>query len=198
MTIAAESRRAPVLAELGASSRARDVALVLGGTALIAVFSQLVVPLPFTPVPLSLSTFAVLLTGLALGPVRGLASTGLYLVLGTAGAPVFADQSSGWAFASYGYVIGYLAAAAVAGIAARRGADRTVVGTALASVLATVSIYLFGVPWLMAFLGVGLGEALALGVLPFLVGDAIKAIVAAAALPTMWRFVDRSGGHARG
>src|SRR5690606_23621109 len=100
-------------------------------------FAQLVVPLPFTPVPLSLSTFAVLLTGLALGPRRALLSTVLYLALGTAGVPIFADQGSGWAFASYGYVVGYVAAAVIAGAAARRRADRSPVTTIGTAVLST-------------------------------------------------------------
>ncbi|WP_156251234.1 biotin transporter BioY [Pseudactinotalea terrae] len=198
MTIAAAPRRVPVLADLGTSSRVRDAGLVLGGTLLIAVFAQLVVPLPFTPVPLSLSTFAVLLTGLALGPLRALLSTTLYLVLGTVGVPIFAEQGSGWAFASYGYVIGYVAAAVLAGAAARRRADRSPIGTIGAAVLSTAVIYVLGVPWLMAALQIGLLEALALGVVPFLVGDAIKAVAAALLLPGTWRLLRASGHGARG
>lgn len=190
MTIAAAPPRA-VLADLVARSRARDAAMVVAGTALIAVFSQLVVPLPFTPVPLSLSTFAVLLTGLTLGPLRAVLSTGLYLVLGTAGLPVFAQQGSGWAFASYGYVVGYVLAAVVAGALARRRADRSVLGTVGTAVLATCAVYALGVPWLMAYLHVGLAEALALGALPFLLGDAIKAAAAALLLPGAWRLIGR-------
>lgn len=191
MSIAAAQPRVPVLADLGSRSRVRDAALVLSGTALIAGFSQLIVPLPFTPVPLSLSTFAVLLTGLALGPFRALLSTVLYLALGTAGLPIFAEQGSGWAFASYGYVVGYIAAAVLAGVAARRGADRSPLATIGAATLATVAVYAFGVPWLMVSLQVGLPQALALGVLPFLIGDAIKATAAALLLPGTWRLIGR-------
>lgn len=192
MSIAAAQPRVPVLADLGSSSRARDAALVVGGTALIAGFSQLVVPLPFTPVPLSLSTFAVLLTGLALGPVRALLSTGLYLVLGTVGLPIFAEQGSGWAFASYGYVIGYIAAAVLAGAAARRRADRSPLSTIGAASLATLAVYACGVPWLMVSLQIGLPQALALGVVPFLIGDVIKAAAAALLLPGTWHLLGRA------
>jgi len=191
MTIATAPSRAPVLADLGSASRARDAVLVVAGTMLIAVFSQLVVPLPFTPVPLSLSTFAVLLTGLALGPGRALLSTGLYLALGTAGLPIFAEQGAGWAFASYGYVVGYIAAAVLAGAAARRRADRSPLATVAAAAVSTVAVYAFGVPWLMVSLQVGLPEALALGVVPFIVGDAIKAAAAALLLPGAWRLIGR-------
>ncbi|WP_420111304.1 biotin transporter BioY [Pseudactinotalea sp.] len=194
MSIVAAQQPVPVLADLGTRSRARDAALVLGGTALIAGFSQLIVPLPFTPVPLSLSTFAVLLTGLALGPVRALLSTVLYLALGTAGLPIFAEQGSGWAFASYGYVIGYIAAAVLAGAAARRGADRSPLATIGAAVAATLAVYALGVPWLMASLQIGLPQALALGVVPFLIGDAIKAAAAALLLPGTWRLIERDQG----
>lgn len=197
MTIAATRHHVPVLADLGSRTRLRDAALVVGGTAMIAVFSQLVVPLPFTPVPLSLSTFAVLLTGMALGPARALLSTLLYLTLGTAGLPIFAEQGSGWAFASYGYVIGYVAAAVLAGAAARRRADRSVAATIVTAAVATSAVYAFGVPWLMASLHVGLLEALALGVVPFLAGDAIKAVAAAVLLPSAWRLVGRSSGAGR-
>jgi biotin transport system substrate-specific component len=198
MTIAAAPRRVHVLADLWAGSRFRDTALVLGGTLLIAGFGQLVVPLPFTPVPLSLSTFAVLLTGFALGPRRALLSTVLYLALGTAGLPIFADQGSGWAFASYGYVVGYVAAAVIAGAAAQRRADRSPTATIGTAVLSTAAIYVLGVPWLMVSLQVDLLEALALGVVPFLVGDAIKAAAAALLLPGGWRLLRTNGRDARG
>lgn len=193
MTIAAAPARVPVLADLGGRSRIRDMALVLSGAALIAGFSQLVVPLPFTPVPLSLSTFAVLLTGLALGPGRAALSALLYLALGTVGLPIFAEQGSGWAFASYGYVIGYVVAAALAGAAARRRADRSPLATIGTAAAATCTVYLCGVPWLMASLQVGLPTALAMGVVPFLVGDAIKAAAAALLLPGVWRLLDARG-----
>ncbi|MFH5823302.1 biotin transporter BioY [Georgenia sp. AZ-5] len=176
-------------------ARLRDAALVLGGAALVAGIGQVAVPLPFTPVPLTLGTFAVLLVGAALGPARGALSIAVFLLAGVAGAPVFADGTSGAAFASFGYAVGYLPAAALLGWLARRGGDRSPWRTALAAVVSTAVVYTVGVPWLMAFLGIGLGEALVIGVAPFLVGDAIKAIAAATLLPSAWRVLGERGAR---
>ena len=198
MSTAAAARPAfPVLADLirtdsRQSARVRDVLLTLAGTAFIAVAGFIVIPLPFTPVPISLATFAVLLTGAALGPLRGGASAGLYLALGTVGVPLFAGGASGWVFSSFGYVIGYVAAALLVGILARRRSDRNVWTTLGLATLGSLTIYAFGVPWLAAFLGVDLITALTLGVVPFLIGDAIKIAAMSALLPTTWRLVDRA------
>src|SRR5699024_4992268 len=193
---------APVLADLipgrtlALPVRAlRTAALVLGGTAFLAIASQVAVPLPFTPVPVSLATGAVVLLGAGLGPRLGAASAALYLVAGMAGAPIFAEQGFGWAFASFGYVIGYVPAAIIAGVLARRAADRSVWKTAALAGASTVAAYVVGVPWLMAFLGVDLATGMALGVLPFLIGDAVKMIGAAFVLPGAWKVVDRVRGE---
>lgn len=194
---AAHLDRVPVLADLiraGSphSARIRDVILTLAGTAFITVAGFIVIPLPFTPVPLSLATFAVLLTGAALGPLRGGLSAGVYLALGLVGVPLFANGSSGWAFSSFGYILGYVAATLLVGILARHRSDRTVWSTLGLATLGTLAIYAFGVPWLAAFLGVDLATALMLGVVPFLIGDAIKIAGMAALLPATWRIVDRT------
>lgn len=181
-----------VLSDALPASVARDVALVVGGAAFTGVLAQVVVPLPITPVPLSLSTFAVLLVGAALGPLRGVLSMGLYLLAGMAGVPWFAEQASGWQMASFGYIIGYVLAAGLVGSLARRRADRRPLSMLGAALLSTAAVYVGGVPWLMVSLGVGLGEALALGVLPFLVGDAIKAAAAAGLLPAAWKLLGRT------
>ncbi|MGC5616238.1 biotin transporter BioY [Georgenia sp. Z1491] len=191
MTSVASFRRAPVLADLVPGTRLRDVALVLAGTVFVTLAGWVAVPLPFTPVPVSLATFAVLLTGAALGPARAAASILVYLAAGTAGAPMFAEFSSGWAFASYGYALGYLVAAVLVGELARRRADRSVLGTAALAVASTATIYAIGVPWLVVFLGVDLATGLTLGVVPFLVGDVIKAAAAALLLPGAWSIVRR-------
>ncbi len=170
-------------------ARVRDVALIAGAVAWLWAAGNVVIPLPFTPVPLSLATFAVLLAGAALGPVRAGLATALYLVIGVTGAPMFAGGASGWMFASFGYILGYVAASVLVGYLARRRADRSVGSTALLAVSSTTVIYLFGLPWLMGFLGVGLSEGLALGVVPFLIGDAIKAVAAAVLLPVTWRLL---------
>lgn len=178
-----------VLTDLIPASRVRDAALVTGGAALLAVASQILVPLWFTPVPLSLATFAVLLVGASLGPLRAGLSIGLYLILGLVGVPVFAGFSAGAGSSSFGYILGYLLAGVVVGALARRAADRRVLTTLAMAVIGSALIYLCGVPWLMASLGVGFKEALALGVIPFLVGDAIKAVAASALLPATWRMI---------
>jgi len=191
MSITASALPRPVLGDLVAASRARDVALVVGGAATVALVGQVAVPLPFTPVPLTLGTFAVLLVGSALGPARALASLGLFLLAAVAGVPVLAGWESGWALASFGYALGYLPVAVLAGWLARRGADRSVWRTALGTLAATAVVYLVGVPWLMAFTGMSFPRALALGVVPFLVGDAVKAMAAATLLPGTWRLLGR-------
>ncbi len=168
----------------------RDVALVAGGAVLVGISALVVIPLPFTPVPLSLQTLAVLLVGSALGSIRGLASMALYLVIGIAGFGWFAQGRSGWEFASFGYILGFLAAAVLVGKLAERGADRSPLRTAGAMVLGNLAIYAVGVPWLMAYAKVSLLQALALGVLPFLIGDAIKIAIAAGLLPATWKLVN--------
>jgi biotin transport system substrate-specific component len=181
--------RRPVLADLLPGQLVRDVSLVAGGAATIGVAAQLAVPLPFTPVPLTLQTLAVLLIGAALGPVRGLATTLLYLLAGSAGVPWFSGASSGWGGASFGYVVGFVLASAVLGWLARRRADRAVPSALGAMLLASLAIYAVGVPWLMAVAHVSLAQAIALGVAPFLVGDIVKVVVAAGLLPAAWRLL---------
>src|SRR4029434_4498974 len=101
----------------------------MGGSIFVGLTAQVSIPLPFTPVPLTLQTFSVLLVGAALGSVRGASSMALYLLAGMAGVPWFAGQQSGWAFASFGYIVGFVAAAWLVGLLAERGADRRVVPT---------------------------------------------------------------------
>lgn len=200
MSTAATSRAAfPVLADLIRAdsqhgARVRDALLTLAGATFIAVAGYVIIPLPFTPVPISLATFAVLLTGAALGPLRGGMSAGIYLAIGIVGVPLFANGSSGWAFSSFGYIVGYVAATLLVGILARRRSDRNVWKTLGVAILGSLTIYAFGVPWLAAFLGVDLITALTLGVVPFLLGDAIKIVAMAALLPATWRVVDRTRG----
>jgi biotin transport system substrate-specific component len=190
--LAPSTPRVPVLADLVPGARVRDIALVLTGTAFITVAGYIAIPLPFTPVPLSLATFAVLLTGASLGPLRGGLSAGLYLALGLVGVPLFAGGSAGWAFSSFGYIVGYVVAALIVGILARHRSDRNVWSTLGLAVLGSLTIYAFGVPWLAAFLGADLVTALTLGVVPFLIGDAIKVAAMAGLLPLAWRLADRA------
>ena len=169
---------------------ARSVALVLGGAGFVGLTAQVAIPLPFTPVPLSLQTFSVLLVGAVLGSRRGLASMAVYLLAGVAGVPWFSQHQSGWAFASFGYVVGFLLAAWLVGRLAERGADRTVLRSAGLMVLGNLAIYAVGVPGLMLVTGMSFGAALLAGVVPFLIGDAVKVALAAGLLPAAWKLVD--------
>jgi biotin transport system substrate-specific component len=180
-----------VLGDVIPGGLVRDTVLVVGGAALTALAAQVSIPLPFTPVPLTLQTFAVLLVGASLGTARGLLSMALYLLVGVAGAPVFSHGTSGWGGASFGYVVGFVLAAALVGRLAERGLTRTPVRTAAVMVLGNLAIYAVGVPWLMAVAHVDLPKALALGVVPFLLGDAVKVAVAAGLFPATWRLTGR-------
>lgn len=194
MTASASTTLAPrarVLADLVPGGLVRDLALVVGAAAFVGLSAQVAIPLPFTPVPLSLQTFAVLLSAAALGPMRGVAGMALYLLAGAAGVPWFAEQNSGTGFASFGYIIGFVLAAALVGALARRGADRTVPGTLLTMILGNLVIYAIGVPYLAQAIGVDLGEAVGLGVTPFLIGDGLKILLAAGLLPAAWYLTGR-------
>jgi len=184
-----------VLADAIPRSAVRNVVLVLAGAAFVGLAAQVAIPLPWTPVPLTGQTFAVLLTAAALGTWRGVASMLLYAALGLAGVPWYAGGSSafrdGALVVSFGYVVGFVAAAAVVGYLAERGATRTAPRTAGLMVLGNVVIYAIGATWLAAALGVSVTRALELGVQPFLLGDALKVALAAGLFPLAWRAVDR-------
>ncbi|MFI8459382.1 biotin transporter BioY [Kitasatospora sp. NPDC085464] len=169
----------------------RDLALVAGGAALTGVAAQLSVNVPGSPVPVTGQTFAALLVGTALGARRGAASLALYLLAGAAGLPWFAEGTSGWAMPSFGYVLGFVLAAALTGVLARRGADRTPVNTAVTMALGSLAVYAVGVPYLALALHVPLTRAAELGLYPYLVGDALKAALAAGALPLAWKLLGR-------
>ena len=179
--------RPRVLADLVPGGLVRDLALVAGAAAMTGLAAQVAIPLPFTPVPISLQTFTVLLAGAALGPARAGTAMALYLVAGVAGVPWFSEQNSGFGFPSFGYIIGFVVAAVLVGALARRGADRTVGRSAALMVAGNLVIYAIGVPYLAISIGVGFGEAVALGLLPFLVGDGLKILLAAGLLPAAWR-----------
>ncbi len=180
-----------VLGDVIPGGLVRDVVLVAGGAALTGLAAQVSIPLPFTPVPLTLQTFAVLLVGASLGTVRGVASMLLYLAAGVAGAPVFSNGTSGAGGASFGYVLGFIVAAALVGRLAERGATRGPLRTAAVMVLGNLAIYAVGLPWLMSSIHVGLGKGLSLGVTPFLIGDLLKVVVAAGLFPAAWRLTGR-------
>lgn len=193
----------PSLAEQLVPGRgwARGVGLVVVFSAVNALAAQVSMPLPFTPVPISGQTFAVLLTGMALGPRLGFAALVLYLGEGAAGLPVFAGGAAGpvvLAGPTGGYLLGFPLAAALVGWLAVRGWDRRPLATFAAMVAGNAVIYAVGLAWLGVVLGLGGGfpgaaGLLTMGMLPFLPGDAIKAALATVALPAAWRFASRGG-----
>ena len=181
----------------------RHLLMIVAGTLLIAASAQVVVPLPFTPVPITGQTFGVLFVAALLGYRRALLTVGLYLLIGILGAPVYAEWGSGAAkFATMtdgvlalaptgGYLLGFLLAGGLVGRLAELGWDRRLGGAAAAMLFGNVLIYLCGVPWLMASLNVGLADGLRLGLLPFLAGDVVKLAIAAGLLPAGWWLVRR-------
>jgi biotin transport system substrate-specific component len=186
----------PVLADLVPGRLARDAVLVAAASATIGLAAQVSLHLPFTPVPLTLQTLAVLVTGAALGPARGFAAAALYLAAGVAGLPWFSGHASGWGGASFGYLVGFMLAAPVMGWLARHRADRQPIPTVGAMIAGEAAVYLVGVPWLMASAHLSVARALDLGFVPFLAGDALKIAAAAALLPTTWHLVRRWSGDA--
>jgi biotin transport system substrate-specific component len=179
-------------------SRLRHVALIALGTLLIVVCARIVVPLPFTPVPITGQTFGVLLVSGALGFRRGLLSIGLYVLLGTVGLPIFAEGKSGTTIilgATGGYIVGFVVAGSIVGRLAELGWDRKIIGALGAMAIGNVVIYLVGVPWLMAVSHHDLAWGVANGLTPFLIVDAIKLVLAAAAFPVAWWIVGRRAGE---
>jgi biotin transport system substrate-specific component len=173
-----------------------DAVLVAMGVALIAASAQLSIHLPHTPVPITGQTFAVLLVGGAYGAARALATLAAYLVVGGVGYGVFAQHSSGWdvlrlSSATGGYLVGMLVAAALVGWLADRGWDRKPWRSLPTMVVGNVVIYAVGATWLAHALGVGAQQAWDLGVKDFLIGDAVKIVLAAGLLPAAWAAVDK-------
>lgn len=187
-----------VLADAWASTRARSATLVVGGTLVTALMAQLVVPVPGSPVPITGLTLALVVVAASLGPVRGLASMGLYLAAGLVGLPFFSAGGSGFAAAfgaTGGYLMALLPAAYLIGLAAKHGADRRVGRALLLFLAAQGLVFAIGVPWLAAVTGMNASQALAAGLYPFVLGGIVKAVVAALAVPAAWQLVAR--GDAR-
>lgn len=181
-------------------SKAADVALVAAGAALTAVAAQ--ISIPASPVPFTFQTLVVLLVGASLGSVRGALSMALYAVLGVVGLPVFAPLKDGSHAvgmqavlgATFGFVIGFIAAAYVVGLLAERNWSSHVVKMFVTYAVGSLVIYAFGIP-VLAVVATGGNVAIAAGIMtPFLVWDAVKAIAAAALLPLAWAGVKKIKG----
>jgi len=170
-----------------------DSFLVLGGSFLIALSAQIAIPLPFSPVPITGQTFAVLVVGMLLGRWRGTAAVFVYLAEGVLGLPVFAGGVAGLAKIAGptgGYLVSFVPAAFLVGYLAEKGWDRKVSTTFFAMILGNIVIFGFGALWLAKF--VGINQAISLGVLPFLAGDVVKIGLATIVLPGAWKLLQRS------
>ncbi|MCS5735756.1 biotin transporter BioY [Herbiconiux daphne] len=192
MTIA--TTRAVTFADrvLRTRSLASDTLLVTAGAGLVGLAAQIAVPL--WPVPITGQTLAVLLVGSALGSLRGSLALLLYAAAGVLGIPWFSDAASGWqtlAGPTGGYIIGFIAAAGLAGWFAERAWDRRVLPSLAVFSAGTALPFVFGLPWLALVLGLDLGQTLAAGLYPFIVGGVIKTALAAVLMPLAWRSAGR-------
>jgi biotin transport system substrate-specific component len=200
-TIAERLIPAALAVRLGAT--ARDLILVAAGSLLIALSAAVAIRLPDNPVPITGQTFGVLLAAGALGGRRGITATALYVLVGVIGLPAFAEGKGGVGViaavnegrlvlgATGGYLIGFLLASALVGWLAECRWDRRLPGALGAMLVGNAVIYLVGLPWLAAATGFSADETIAKGLLPFVLGDALKILLAGAALPAAWWLVGR-------
>ncbi|MFA9430883.1 biotin transporter BioY [Egicoccus sp. AB-alg2] len=176
-----------VLTDVLPGERVRDVVLSVGFAVAIAVSAQLFFYLPGNPVPVTGQTFAVLVGAIVLGRTRAAAGALLYLAVGAAGVPWFTAAGPH----TLGYIVGFVVAAAVVGAMVRRLGSRTPLQVIGAMAVGNLLIWAFGAAGLALVLGLSATEAVATGVVPFLFGDAVKLLAAAAAVPAAWKLVDR-------
>ncbi len=183
----------------------RRAVLVLAGVVALIAAAKVQVPMWPSPVPITLSTFAVLTIGAAYGPRLGLVTMLGYLAIGAAGYDVFAGSSATYNGMAYmlggsgGYILGWLLAVMALGAFARMGWDRSVGRMALAMLAGSVLVYLPGVVWLYHIVQSGAflpgqfaspwAQTMAWGVTPYLVGDVLKLVLAAMLLPALWKLV---------
>lgn len=180
--------------ETARASIITDVTLVILGSLVVAALAQISIG---ERVPFTGQTLGVLLVGASLGAVRGGSALLLYLGEGAAGLPVFAQGKSGLAYLASadpahvtgGYLWGFVLAAFVVGLLAERGWDRSVGSAIGAMFIGEVIVFACGVPWLARALDMSLAQALAVGLYPFVVWDAVKVLAAAGALPGAWRLI---------
>ena len=169
----------------------KNILLVLGGVAFLSIMSQILIPLPYTPVPISLGTFGVTLMALLYGRKLGTATILSYVVAGSLGAPIFAGGKAGSLFSpTGGYILGYIVATIILGYLADRGVTKSYVKTILSLMLSSAIILTLGSLVLSLF--VPGKNAFMIGVLPFLPGDALKSTTVTLLLPTLWKFIPKN------
>ena len=183
-----------ILPQTGLATFLKQILIVLAGVAVLALAAKIKVPM--FPVPITMGTFAVLVIGAAYGPRLGLVTIIGYMIIGLLGFDVFAESSSelnGFTYmmgSTGGYLVGYLLAIMALGFAARRGWDRSVLQMAIALLVGNVLIYVPGLIWLGILYGFS-AQIFTWGLTPFLVGDAMKLVLAALLVPAVWNIVDK-------
>lgn len=169
-----------------------DFILIIFCSFFIALSSRIVIHLPFTPVPITMQTFSVLLTGIILGSKKGVISVLLFLILGISGLPVFASGNSGILYLygpTGGYIFGFIIAAFTTGFFAERGWDRKIHKTFFCMCISNLLIYIPGLAWLGRF--TGYNNVFNLGFFPFISGDIIKILFATILLPSGWKVIKK-------
>ena len=168
----------------------KNILLVLGGVAFLSLMSQVIIPLPFTPVPISLGTFGVTLMALLYGRKLGTATILSYVAAGSLGAPIFAGFKSGSLFSpTGGYILGYIVATIILGYLSDKGVTKSYVKTFFSLLLSSAIILTLGSLVLSLFMP---GKnAFMIGVRPFLPGDAIKSTTITLLLPTLWKVIGK-------
>ena len=169
----------------------KNVLLVLGGVAFLSLMAQIMIPLPYTPVPITLGTFGVTLMALLYGRKLGPATILTSVVAGSLGAQIFAVGKAGSLFSpTGGYILGYIVATIILGYLADRGVTKSYVKTILSLLLSSAIILTLGALVLSLFMP---GKnAFMIGVLPFLPGDALKSTTVTLLLPTLWKFIPKN------
>lgn len=194
MTYAPAVLSTRILPRSRTNRQAAAIALIVGFALLTALCAQIRIPLGFTPVPITGQTFAVLLSGAVLGSRMGAASQLIYVLMGAAGLPFYAGGTGGWEHASgatMGYLLGFIAAAYAVGYLAEQRQDRRFATSIGAFLTGNLVIYALGVPWLMYSLSWDLAEGVARGLAPFIIGDTIKIMLAAGAMPAAWKLAGK-------
>ena len=169
----------------------KSIFLVLSGVIFLSIMSQLIIPLYFTPVPISLGSFGVMLIALLYGRKLGTATVLSYVVAGSLGAPVFAGFKAGSLFSpTGGYILGYIAAALILGFLFDKGIAKSYVKTFLSLLLVSVIIFILGALVLMLF--VPIKNVFMAGVLPFIPGDMLKVVAATLLFPRLWKLIKKN------
>lgn len=168
----------------------KDIVLVLSFAILTGICAKLKIEIG--PIPITMQTFAVLLSGALLGSKRGAASQITYILMGLSGSPWF-SRGGGIAYLmspTFGYIIGFVMAAYLVGWLAERGWDKNFEKAILAMLIGNILIYIPGLFWLVKF--VGFGKVLSVGFYPFIIGDLLKILLAGLLLPIGRPFIKKS------